>query len=36
MFDLENGQLIVYPNKYFFIKGDIDDYKEKLEITLCL
>jgi len=30
MSELQNGQLIVYPNKYFIIKGDVDDYEGKV------
>ena len=38
MYTLKNGELKVYPNKYFVIKGDIDDddYKGKLGDDLIL
>ena len=36
MSELQNGQLIVYPNKYFVIKGDVDDYEGKVGDDLVL
>ena len=36
MYLLENGQLTVYPNKYFYIKGDIDGYKGSVGDNLVL
>ena len=36
MSELQNGPLIVYPNKYFVIKGDVDDYEGKVGDDLVL